>query len=352
MQALTIVPGVADSARLEDVPNPPLSDGPILAQMLALGVCGTDLELISGRYGAAPQSQRALVIGHESLARVIEAPPDSGFRPGDHVVGVVRRPDPVPCPSCAAGEWDMCRNGRYTERGIRGRHGFAAERIRLEPEFAIRVDPALGLIAVLTEPASVIAKAWEQIERIGARVAAWAPEKVLITGAGPVGLLAALMSVQRGLETHVFDRVTEGPKPRLVADLGAHYHGGDMAELADLRVDIVIECTGASAVVLDVAGRTRPLGIVCLAGVSSGGREQRLDVGMANRMLVLENDVVFGTVNANRRHYEAAAHALARADAAWCRRLITRTVALDRWHDALRRQPEDVKVVIAFDGAA
>ena len=84
------------------------------------------------------------MLGHESLGEVIEAPPGSGFAAGDRVVGIVRRPDPVPCPACAAGEWDMCRNGRYTERGIKGLHGFGAERFRIEPEFAVKVDPALG----------------------------------------------------------------------------------------------------------------------------------------------------------------------------------------------------------------
>ena len=349
MQALTIVPSVANSARLADVSEAPLSDGPILAQMLALGVCGTDRELVSGRYGVAPESQKTLVIGHESLARVIDAPGGCGFSPGDHVVGIVRRPDPVPCASCAAGEWDMCRNGLYTERGIKGRHGFAAERIRLEPEFAVRVDPDLGLSAVLVEPASVIAKAWEQIERIGARAAAWAPQKVLVTGAGPIGLLAAMMAAQRGLETHVFDRTVDGMKPRLVHDLGARYHSGDISRLADLKPDVVIECTGASAVVLEVIELTGPLGIVCLAGVSSGGHALKLDVGLLNRTMVLENDVVFGTVNANRRHYENAAASLGRADAAWRSRLITRRVPLRQWSDALRREPDDVKVVIDFE---
>ncbi|MCC2655682.1 MAG: tdh 1 [Panacagrimonas sp.] len=349
MQALTIVPSVADSARLADVPEPPIADGPILARMLALGVCGTDRELVSGRYGVAPESQDALVIGHESLARVIEAPDGCGFSSGDHVVGIVRRPDPVPCASCAAGEWDMCRNGLYTERGIKGRHGFAAERIRLEPEFAVRVDPQLGLTAVLVEPASVIAKAWEQIERIGSRAAAWAPQKVLVTGAGPIGLLAAMMSVQRGLETHVFDRTSDGLKPRLVDDLGARYHTGELSSLADLKPDVVIECTGASAVVLEAIELTGPLGITCLAGVSSGGHALNLDVGLLNRTMVLENDVVFGTVNANRRHYENAAASLARADATWRSRLITRRVPLWQWRDALRREPGDVKVVIDFE---
>jgi threonine dehydrogenase-like Zn-dependent dehydrogenase len=172
---------------------------------------------------------------------------------------------------------------------------------------------------------------------------------VLVTGAGPIGLLAAMMSVQRGLETHVFDRATDGTKPRLVVDLGARYHSGEIAALADLKPDVVIECTGASAVVLEVMELTGALGIVCLAGVSSGGHALRLDVGLLNRTMVLENDVVFGTVNANRRHYEDAAASLARADATWRSRLITRRVPLQRWSDALRREPGDVKVVIDFE---
>src|SRR5205085_2118428 len=123
----------------------------------------------------------------------------SGLNEGDLVVAIVRRPDPVPCPNCAAGEWDMCRNGLYTESGIHGRDGFMADRFRVEPGFAVPLDPKLARVGMLLEPASILAKAWEHIERIGRR-AVWTPRKVLVTGAGPVGLLAALMGVQCGLE--------------------------------------------------------------------------------------------------------------------------------------------------------
>ena len=108
------------------------------------------------------------------------------------MAGIVRRPDPVPCPYCAAGEWDMCRNGQYTERGIKERHGYASERFRIEPEFAVTVQPSLGILGVLLEPASVLAKAWEHADRIGQRSDAWRPHTALVTGAGPIGLLAAL----------------------------------------------------------------------------------------------------------------------------------------------------------------
>jgi threonine dehydrogenase-like Zn-dependent dehydrogenase len=344
MRALTVRPGEAGSARLDEVPEPALADGSVLVRTLAVGVCGTDVEIVSGLYGWAPPGCDRLILGHESLGQVEEAPPGCGLMPGDLVVGIVRRPDPVPCPACAAGEWDMCRNGLYTERGIKERDGFCAQRFRIEPDFAVKLDPALGSLGVLLEPASVLAKAWDHIERIGRR-ALWGPRVALVTGAGPIGLLAALLGVQRGLEVHVFDRVTDGPKPALVRDLGAVYHGGDLAGL-DLEPDIVIECTGAPAVVLDAIERNAPDGIVCLAGVSSGGRKLAIDIGLLNRTMVLENDVLFGSVNANRRHYEAAAAALAKADPAWLARLISRRVPLDRWAEALTRQPGDVKVVI------
>lgn len=344
MHALTIVPGTPGSARLDDVDEPPLGDGPILVETRAIGVCGTDVDLVQGLYGAPPAGRARLVLGHESLGRVREAPAGSGFATGDLVVGIVRRPDPLPCGNCAIGEWDMCRNGRYTERGIKERDGYCSERYRIDPTFAVKVDPALGDLGVLLEPTSVVAKAWEHIDRIGAR-ARWCPTRVLVTGAGPIGLLAALLARQRGLEVHVLDRVADGPKPALVRDLGAVYHTGTVAD-AGPRADVVIECTGVGQVVLDALGHTAPGGVVCLTGVSSGGRILPVDAGALNRKLVLQNDVVFGSVNANRRHYQVAAEALAAANHAWLARLITRRVPLADWADALVRRPDDVKPII------
>ncbi|KYG05465.1 hypothetical protein BE21_40545 [Sorangium cellulosum] len=111
MRAITVEPGKPSSGRLEDIPEPPIAHGPVLVKTLAVGVCGTDIEIVGGGYGWAPPGKARLVIGHESLGEVLEAPPGSGLDQGDRVVGIVRRPDPVPCASCAAGEWDMCRNG-------------------------------------------------------------------------------------------------------------------------------------------------------------------------------------------------------------------------------------------------
>lgn len=347
MRAITIVPGVANSARLEDVPEPALADGAVLVRASALGVCGTDREIVSGLYGVAPSGERRLILGHESLGVVEEAPRDCGLDRGDIIVGVVRRPDPVPCPACAAGEWDMCRNGFYTERGIKERHGFGAERFRLEPEFAVKVDPGLGISAVLMEPASIVAKAWDHVERIGRRSASWQPRSLLITGAGSIGLLAALMGAQRNLEIHVFDRQEEGLKPELVRDLGGVHHA-QTTSLREMKFDVVMECTAASAVIVEAVAHCAPGGVVCLVGVSASGRKDEFDIGGFNRKLVLNNEMIFGTVNANLAHYRAAAASLARADRAWLERLITRRVPLDRWREALEPRAGDIKVVIDF----
>ena len=146
MRAITVIPGEQGSVALTDMPEPPAEDGPILVQTQAIGICGTDLEIISGEYGSAPPGQDRLIIGHESLGRVVEAAPETGFGPGDLAVGIVRRRDPVPCPACAAGHWDMCMNGQYTERGIKDRHGYASERYRIHPD-----DPLEELLQVLDQ---------------------------------------------------------------------------------------------------------------------------------------------------------------------------------------------------------
>jgi glucose 1-dehydrogenase len=348
MRAITVSPGLADSARLDEVPDPPLSEGAILVRTLALGVCGTDREIIAGEYGWAPPGQSRLILGHESLGRVERAPVNAGVERGDFVVGIVRRPDPVPCPACAGGEWDMCRNGRYTERGIKERNGYGAEWFRLEPEFAIQIDPALGVLGVLLEPTSIVAKAWDHIERIGRRSQTWQPKKLLVTGAGPIGLLAALLGAQRGLEVHVVNRHISEVKSSLVRDLGGTFHTDGIGVVDRVQPDIVMECTGAPALIRDILASAAPGGIVCLTGVTAPGHAFDFDIGRYNRTMVLNNDVVFGTVNANRRHYEMAADAIARADKDWLARLITRRIPIERWPEAMEHQPDDIKVVIDF----
>jgi threonine dehydrogenase-like Zn-dependent dehydrogenase len=346
MKAITLEPKKPGSAALEEVPEPDARDGSALVEAIAVGVCGTDAEIVEGKYGWAPPGRTRLVLGHESLGRVVDPGPTGGLKEGDLVVGIVRRPDPVPCPNCAVGEWDMCRNGRYTERGIKQIDGFMSERWRIEPDYAIRLDPSLGILGVLLEPTTVVAKAWEQVSAVGQR-AFWEPHTVLVTGAGPIGLLAALLGTQRGLEVHVLDRVTSGPKPELVRALGATYHTGRVTEI-DFEPDVIVECTGVGQVIADSIRHVGAGGVVCLTGIGSGGRTTGLPLADVASELVLQNNVVIGSVNANKRHWYKAAQDLARADREWLSRLVSRRERPEDFARALERSPDDVKVVVQF----
>jgi glucose 1-dehydrogenase len=346
MKAITVQPGVADSACYEQVPEPDVRTGSILVEAVAVGICGTDVEIASGAYGWAPPGRDRLILGHESLGRVVDTGGATGVAVGDLGVGIVRRPDPVPCPNCAVGEWDMCRNGQYTERGIKEIDGFMSERWRIEPDYFTVVDPSLGILGVLLEPTTVVVKAWELVLAMRAR-GFWVPHQVLVTGAGPIGLLAALIGRQLGLDVHVLDRVVDGPKPRLVAELGATYHSGGVGDVG-IDPDVVIECTGVGPVIVDSIRRVGAGGVVCLTGVGGGGPASGVTPADLAKEVVLENKVLVGSVNANRRHFYRASQSLAAADRDWLGQLVTRRVPPDRIGDALTRSSDDIKVVVDF----
>jgi glucose 1-dehydrogenase len=345
MKAITVEPKKPDSARYEDFPEPDPRDGSMLVEAVAVGVCGTDVEIVEGKYGWAPEGAARLVLGHESLGRVIDPGFSNAFKKGDLVVGIVRRPDPAPCPACAVGEWDMCRNGQYTERGIKQIHGFMSERWRIEPEYAIKLDPSLGLLGVLLEPTTVIAKALEQVAFIGRR-SFWEPRTLLVTGAGPIGLLAALAAKTFGLDVHVLDRMKSGTKPDLVRALGATYHCGPIKDIGIIP-DAIVECTGVGQVIADAIQAIGSSGTICLTGVGQGGVSS-LAFGDMAAAAVLKNNVIVGSVNANKRHWYKAGNLLARSDRKWLSRLITRREKPENFKQALERKPDDIKVVLQF----
>jgi threonine dehydrogenase-like Zn-dependent dehydrogenase len=340
VKAAVIVPGKPHLAKVADVPDVEPAPGELLVEGLLVGVCGTDVEIVRDGFGWPPPGRDGFVLFHESYGRVVSAPGDSGFAAGDLVAGVVRRPDPMPCPACAADDWDFCQNGLYTERGIKELDGYGSQLWAVPPKFAIKLEPALGELGVLTEPGSVVAKAWEQAELIAQR-AHLQPRKALITGAGPIGLLAALLAAQRDLEVHVLDRATSGRKVELVRSLGATYHSS-IDTLSD-EYDVTIECTGAAEVAFHAIPRTA---VTVLAGLAGLRRDVEIEGGTVMDRMVLGNRAVVGTVNASIRHYERAATSLAAAPREWLEGLITRREPLSRFVEALSREPDDVKTVV------
>ncbi|MEV0700232.1 glucose 1-dehydrogenase [Saccharopolyspora sp. NPDC050389] len=343
MKAATVVPGRPELSAVTELPDPVPQPGELLVQGLLVGFCGIDRDVTEGAHGLLLPGQGRMVLFHESVGRVVHAPAISGFQEGDYVVGVVRRPDPQPCEACAAGQWDFCLNGEYTECGITGLDGFGAQQWTVEPRFAIKVTPALGDLGVLAEPASVVAKAWEQADSIGRR-AYFAPRHALVTSAGSVGLLAALLGTQRGLDVHVLDHVTGRPRSDLVRALGAAHH----TSLDDLgcEPDVVIEATGSGKVLFEVLRHTARNAITVLTGITGHHRTTSVPAEVINNELMLDNDVLVISASANLRHYNQAVQALAAADRNWLRSLISRRIPLGAWTDVFESGPGEVKVVV------
>lgn len=343
MRALTIRDNGDDRLGLEDVPEPPREEGDILVEAIALGICGTDRKLVQ-RSPRLPPGRDRLIMGHESLGRVVEAPPACGFHEGDLVVGIVRGADPGPCSFCASGEPDLCEGGGFTERGILGRDGFGSERFRLGPHEAVGVDPALGVAGLLLEPTSIVSKAWEKLDFLVRR----RPSRALVLGAGPIGLLAALLGAQRGYDVHVMDELDHGRKPDQVRGLGATYHTTP-ASLAG-GFDAVLECTGA--LLSEAVRQTAPVGTTCLIGEGEDRSAPVLGPEELTSDLILGNKTVVGTVSSNRRHFEAGHQALRQADPEWLAGLLGPCVALEDWRSAFTEGADQIKAVINFGPGA
>lgn len=359
MRAVVVTPGQAGSGRLEDVPEPVPAEGQVTVDVLEVGVCGTDLEILEGHYGTAPAGDAHLVIGHENFGRVAEAPAGSGFSPGDLVACMVRRPDPVPCVACGAGRQDLCTNGGYSERGIKDLHGFMSERYVDWPEYLVPVPAAVEGIGVLLEPLSVVEKGVLEAEAMQRRMP-WEPNEAVVTGAGPIGLMATMLLRSRGFDTWVVDRNPRGGlKSQVVEATGAHYVQSDEETLLELAaridgIDLFIEATAVPEIVFSAIDAIGPNGVLCLTGVSAGARTLEVPGAQLNLEMVLENKVVFGTVNASRRDWEAAAQDLPRFEAAWpglCERLLTRRVPVERYAEAIDRRPDDIKTTVTFRSA-
>ena len=356
MRAVAVTPGRAGSARLIEVERPEPTTGEALVRVLRVGICGTDREIVSGQVGAAPPGEDRLIIGHESLGVVQHVSGAEGVRPGDYVAAIVRRPDG--CPPCRAGQWDMCLWGRYTERGIRARHGFLTEFYAERPEFLVVVPEALRPVGMLVEPASVVAKAVGEAYAVQARLP-WQPERAVVLGAGPIGLLATLALRLRGLEVHTLDVVPpESEKAALVRACGAIYVNGRETHLAELarragNLDLIVEATGVTPLAFQAMDALGTNGVLALTGVSGGSRTFEIDGNRLNFGMVLGNKVVFGSVNANRSHFEAAVrdlHAIAQRWPGLLEKLITRRVPLNAFEQALSPEPGGIKSVVEVSG--
>lgn len=308
MKAIVVRPGHTDSIHMRDMPDPVMSDEQVLVKVLSVGLCGTDVEINHGRYGEPPPGEEFLVLGHENLGVVQEVGRNvRGWQPGDLVVSTVRRPCGQ-CPNCDASESDCCSSGKYEERGIIRRHGFMAEYYVESDRFLNKIPKGIEQFGVLLEPMSVVEKGIDHAFLLQRRLV-WEPQLGLVLGAGPVGLLGAAALRARGMRTVVVGlEPASDLRAQIASGLGAEYVSLAQGSVLDLparigRPDLVLEATGSARVVFDAMEILNANGVLCLLSVTGGSAVNEEPIDKINKQLVLGNQVVFGSVNANTRHF-------------------------------------------------
>ncbi len=316
-------PGV----ELGEAPTPSLASGAVRVRVLECGVCGTDHDIVRGKYGTAPSGSPDLILGHENLGEVLEVGAGVvGWSPGDLVVATVRR-GCGRCRFCRTNRSDFCETGLFTERGIGGAHGYMAEQYVDLPEYLVKVPPALRLVAVLLEPLSVVEKAIFQGQRVLDRKEPTPGEpktgtpSALVAGTGAIGMLAALTLAVRGYSVTAIDRHGEDtPAAQLLARIGAGHAnvGGGMAPLGDRKFDLVIEATGSVSLDFTLIDRLASNGVLVLTGIPDAeGPLLPVSGGALLRDVVLGNQAIVGSVNANRTYFEAGLRDLTVFEERW-----------------------------------
>lgn len=328
MKAVTIKRSQSKTAvAISDLPKPELkNDTDVIVRVLSIGLDGTDREIIQEGYGAFPQGENEMVIGHESLGVVAEAGNQSSLKKGDLVTALVRRPcsDPT-CVNCRNGRADFCETGAYTERGIKGKHGFLSEYYAEDTRYLVAVPSAAAAFGMLAEPQSIVEKVWDQVARIQQRLV-WEPKTAVILGSGPLGLLAAMTCQSLGLGTFVWSKSEESSlQADLVRRIGAHYRQADSrnnsagekplrlkdyAESIGRRIDLIFECTGYSPLAFEAMEVLGANGVLALLGVTPGNKVLEISADHLNKQLVLENKCILGSVNASRKDFETGIYRL------------------------------------------
>ena len=352
-----------------DRPEPGLkADDDVLARVIRVGICGTDREEASGGRAQAPQGGTDLVIGHEMLARVRQVGRSvTRVKQGDLAVFTVRRGCDT-CLPCAMNRSDMCLSGNYRERGIWGLDGYQTELVVECERYAVRVPKELEATGVLTEPLSVAEKAIDEAVRIqtarlpesAARPYWLHGRRCLVAGLGPIGLLAAMSLRLRGAEVYGLDIVDEaGARPAWLERIGGHYVDArsvppDAVEKAMGGMELILEATGVASLELNLLDALDRNGIYVLTGIPGGDRPLQIQGAELIRRLVLGNQVMVGSVNASRDHFQMAVDDLEQAQARWpghVERLITARRPYGDFAVALsKHEPDEIKVTLEWEG--
>ncbi|HEX8949630.1 MAG TPA: glucose 1-dehydrogenase [Dissulfurispiraceae bacterium] len=350
-----------------DRPEPSISSPyDIKLRILEVGICGTDREEVAGERGTPPEGKEYLVIGHEMFGQVVEVGAKViRVKPGDYAVFTVRR-GCGKCLPCAMNRSDMCRTGGYKERGIKSMDGYETEYVVDKEQYVIRVPAELRSVGVLVEPLSIGEKAITEavnIQQTRLPDAPAAPDwlngrKCLVAGLGPVGLLAAMALRLRGSEVYGLDIVdSKSARPEWLAAIGGHYIDGrdvrpDKVDEKVGKMDLIFEAAGIAALEFNLLDALATNGVYVLTGIPGGNRPLQVPGDQLIRNLVLQNQVMLGSVNASQGHFQMAVDDLMKARLLWGERvdrLITNRFHYTDFPDALlKHHADEIKVVLQW----
>jgi threonine dehydrogenase-like Zn-dependent dehydrogenase len=366
MKAISIKPGTT-SVQLVDRPEPKISaPDDVKVKVIRVGICGTDREETAGGRSLAPDGSSDLVLGHEMFGRVVEVGKSvTRVKTGDFVAFTVRR-GCGKCMPCLMNRSDMCLTGEYHERGIWGLDGYQTEFVVDKEQYVVHIPPELEAIGVLAEPTSVAEKAIDEAVRVqtsrlpdAGSTPGWLYGKTcLVAGLGPIGLLASVALVLRGARVYGLDIVDEAStRPQWLKTIGGKYIDGRKVpaqKVADsvAPMDVIVDATGAAPVEFNLLDALALNGVYVLTGVPGGDRAMQIDGADLIRRLVLKNQVMIGSVNAARDHFQMAVDDLAHARLLWgdhLTKLITDRHRFDDFLSAFQHHADnEIKSVIEW----
>ncbi len=356
MRAIVVVPGEENSIHIKETDIPKISETEALVKVKLVGLDRTDREIIKGLHGEPPEGKKELILGHESLGRIVKVGSQvKSLEPGNFVVATVRRPDD--CINCRAEEYDMCLKGNYTERGIKGMDGFLSDYYIEDERFLVRVPAELGELAIMLEPTSVAEKAVRTAFEVQRRMK-WRPETAMITGTGTLGLITAVLLKLKGLDVVSVDRSNGEYKKKIFSKLGVRHFNDQKINLHDIpkkigkRIDIIFEMTGSSSVALHVIMIAGTNAAVVLSSITGGDKHIVICSDCFNQGMVLGNKTVVGTVSSNKRDFQQGIVDLLAAEKRWpglLAKFITGRYSPERISEAISSMGENIKTVIEFD---
>jgi threonine dehydrogenase-like Zn-dependent dehydrogenase len=362
MKAIAVTPGTPNSIHLRDVPKPSVDQVPdghgVLVRVLRVGVDGTDKEINAAEYGAAPEGDDYLIIGHENLGVVEEVGPNvpDTIVPGTYVVASVRRPG-----SSIYGRiglQDFTTDNVYYERGINLLHGYLTEYYVEDASFVFPLPRTLQEVGVLLEPTTVAEKGINHAFEIQRRLKVWEPRRACILGSGTIGLLMALAARLRGLELTVYS-LPQRPyrNADLVEQLGGRYVSSTDRTLAELSAehgpfDLIMDATGFSPIIWEAAEVLAKNGVLVLSSITGGERTAEINSDRINQSFVLGNKVMVGTVNASPADFRSGVDDLIKAEAlfpGWLAQLLTTPIhGLENYEEMIRALTEDREAIKVF----